>query len=82
MNLQRLIVIPAVAFCLAAADRPSGLEVWQTCREDARVVCPGKGPLNQGPLKSCMKANFSQLGARCQAIIRRYQEGHPEVANR
>lgn len=82
MNLQRLIVIPAVAVCLAAADRPSGLEVWQTCREDGKVVCPGMGPLNQGELKSCMKDNFSQLGPRCQTIIRRYQEGRREVANR
>jgi hypothetical protein len=80
MKLQ-IGIFPAVALCLAAADRPSGLEVWQTCREDAKIVCPGLGPLNQGALKSCMKGNFSQLGSRCQTIIRRYQEGRRDDEN-
>jgi hypothetical protein len=79
MKLHQIAIIPAVALCIAAADRPSGLEVWQTCREDARVVCPGLGPLNQGALKSCMKGNFSQLGSRCQTVIRQYQEGRRDT---
>lgn len=82
MKLHLVMVIAAVAFSLAGAERPSGLEVWQACREDARIVCPGMGPLNQGALKSCMKDNFSQLGQRCQTIIRLYQEGRRYVANR
>ena len=81
MKPRLVMVIPAVAFCLAAADRPNGLEVWQTCREDIRTVCPGRGILNLGALKSCMKVNFSQLGSRCQTVIRRYQGGRREAEN-
>ena len=82
MQLPRVIIIPAVALCLAAAERPSGFDVWQTCHDDIRTVCPGKGILNLGELKSCMRVNFSQLGARCQTIIRLYEtarrdETHP-----
>jgi len=74
MQLPRVIIIPALVLCIAAAaERPSGFDVWQTCRGDIRTVCPGKGILNLGELKSCMRVNFSQLGARCQTIIRRYE---------
>ena len=65
-----------------AADRPSGLDVYLTCRDDLKVICPSSGLFNLDALKRCMKNNFSQLGPRCQAVVVRYQNGRPELASR
>ena len=65
----------------SAADQPSGLDVWLTCRDDLKVVCPNSGLFNLGALKRCMKDNFSQLGPRCQSVVVRYH-GRPELASR
>lgn len=80
-------VAPVVATFAAsgvasAADRPSGLKVYLTCRDDQKVICPSSGLFNRDGLERCMKNNFSQLGPRCQAVVVRYQNGRPEPASR
>jgi hypothetical protein len=66
----------------SAADSPSGVDVWLTCRDDVKVICPNAGLFNLDALKRCMKDNFGQLGARCQAAVVRYRNGRPELASR
>jgi hypothetical protein len=79
MTLRATTLIATLAICSAAgaAERPSGLEIWQTCRNDLRVVCPSAG-INPDAIKSCVKANFNQLSARCQAVILRRQDARRE----
>jgi hypothetical protein len=82
MKLAAVVVAFAASGVASAADRPSGLDVWLTCRDDVKVVCPNGGLFNLGALKRCMKDNFSQLGPRCQAVVVRYHNGQAELASR
>jgi hypothetical protein len=77
-----IAVVFATCGVASAADRPSGLEVWLTCRNDVKVTCPNTGLFNLSALKRCMKDNFSHLGPRCQSVVVRYQNGQPELASR
>ena len=84
MKMRLAAIAAAIAFsgAASAADRPSGLDVWLTCRDDVKVVCPNTGLFNVSGMKRCMKDNFSQLGLRCQAAVVRYQNGRAELASR
>lgn len=65
----------ALAAATAASAHPSGLQAWLTCQRDIHAVCPGAGLFHLGALKACMRENFSQLGERCQSVVRDYQAG-------
>jgi hypothetical protein len=82
MRLAAIVVAFAAGGVASAADRPSGLDVWLTCRDDVKVVCPNAGLFDLSGMKRCMKDNFGQLGARCQAVVVRYQNGRAELASR
>ena len=82
--MKAAAIAAALAACgvANAADRPSGFDVWLTCRNDVRLICPGAGLFNLGVLKRCMKDNFSRLGVQCQSVVVRYQNSQPELASR
>jgi hypothetical protein len=84
--VKRRVAAVVIAFgasgVATAADRPSGLDVWMTCRDDLKIVCPNSGLFDLGALKRCMRNNFSQLGPRCQSAVVRYQSGKSELVSR
>jgi hypothetical protein len=82
IRLAAVVATLAASGVASAADRPSGLDVWLTCRDDVKVVCPNTGLFNLDAMKRCMKDNFSQLGPRCQAEVVRYHNARPELAAR
>ena len=82
IRLAAIVAAFAASGVASAADRPSGLDVWLTCRDDVKVVCPNTGLFNLDAMKRCMKDNFSQLGPRCQAAVVRYHNARPELAAR
>jgi hypothetical protein len=82
MKFAAIVAVLVVGGVASAADRPSGLDVWLTCRDDVKMVCPNSSLLNVDGLKRCMKDNFSQLGPRCRAAALRYQSSRPELASR
>jgi len=82
LKVAAIIAAFAASGVASAADRPSGVDVWLTCRNDVKVVCPNAGLFDLSGMKRCMKENFSQLGPRCQAAVVRYHSGRPELASR
>jgi hypothetical protein len=82
MRLAAIVAALAASGVASAADRPSGVDVWLTCRDDVKAICPNAGLFNLDALKRCMKDNFGHLGPRCQAVVVRYQDGRPELASR
>ena len=82
IRLAAIVAAFAASGVASAADRPSGLDVWLTCRDDVKVVCPNAGLFDIPEMKRCMKDNFSQLGPRCQAVVVRFQNSRPELASR
>ncbi len=77
-----VIAVIAAGGTASAAGRPSGLDVWLTCRNDVKVVCPNTGLFHLSALKLCMREKFSQLGPKCQSVVVRYQDGRPVLASR
>ena len=80
-TLAAIVIALAAGAAASAADRPSGLDVWRSCRDDMKLICPNVGLLDPGAIKHCMTINFSRLGARCQTMAIRYREGSPDFAS-
>jgi hypothetical protein len=70
----------AVVLASSASAAPSGLDVWLTCQQDIKTVCPGTGLMHMTALKACMKENLGEMSERCQTVVKGYQAARQAAA--